>query len=259
MELDRSTKSRWGHYFPFVGILVGLLALTGCGKNDGEEGDGIGNKPQDTFYIVTAEAGAGGGISPASQQVKSGTAATLQISLNTGYKIAAVTGCNGTLNGNTYSTGLVTANCAVNASFEKLSYLITAKNRVGGEVKPASQQVEYGDVASFQLSVANGYRLESISGCGGVLKGTIYETAAVTAPCEILPVFVPLVLTGPVNGAAEGASAALGGEAYFTSDSAGFIPALGHEASPDKAIPTGIQLPFGLFDFTAAGIPEGGK
>ncbi|WP_156033363.1 BACON domain-containing protein [Candidatus Magnetobacterium casense] len=36
---------------------------------------------------------------------------------NTGYSIGSVTGCGGSLSGNTYTTGAITANCTVTATF----------------------------------------------------------------------------------------------------------------------------------------------
>src|SRR5690606_3072679 len=43
-----------------------------------------------------------------------------------GFAIASVTGCNGTLSGNTFTTGPVTAACAVTATFSLNQYEVTA-------------------------------------------------------------------------------------------------------------------------------------
>ncbi|MBZ4192694.1 MAG: putative Ig domain-containing protein [Candidatus Contendobacter sp.] len=68
-------------------------------------------------HTVTGSAGTGGLISPTSQPVGHGDRATLTVSTHEGYAIATVTGCNGTLSGTTYTTGAITADCAVSASF----------------------------------------------------------------------------------------------------------------------------------------------
>jgi hypothetical protein len=70
-------------------------------------------------YTVTASAGTGGSISPATASVDHGTTTAFTVTPQSDYFIASVTGCGGSLNGNTYTTGAVTAVCAVNASFLK--------------------------------------------------------------------------------------------------------------------------------------------
>lgn len=67
-------------------------------------------------YTVTANAGAGGTVSPASQGVASGGTASFSAAPSAGYS-AAISGCGGTQSGNNFTTGPVTANCTVTASF----------------------------------------------------------------------------------------------------------------------------------------------
>ena len=69
-------------------------------------------------YTVTPSAGTGGTISPSgAQTVNHGGTTSFTVSPSPGYTIASVTGCNGNLNGNTYTTAAVTGTCAVSASF----------------------------------------------------------------------------------------------------------------------------------------------
>ncbi|MES0336206.1 MAG: FG-GAP-like repeat-containing protein [Candidatus Magnetobacterium sp. LHC-1] len=70
-----------------------------------------------TTYTVTATAGTGGAITPSTQTVASGATTTFTVTPNTGYSIASVTGCGGSLSGNTYTTGAITADCTVTATF----------------------------------------------------------------------------------------------------------------------------------------------
>lgn len=92
-------------------ILIGsALWLVGCGGGGGESDDGR--------IAVTATAGEGGTISPATQRVTKGSQATLTVNPSSIYDIQSVTGCGGTLNGTTYQTGAVNADCAIAASFK---------------------------------------------------------------------------------------------------------------------------------------------
>ncbi len=67
-------------------------------------------------YSVAATAGPNGSISPASRTVTAGNTTTFTVTPNTGYT-SLVSGCGGSLAGNTYTTGPINAECAVLASF----------------------------------------------------------------------------------------------------------------------------------------------
>ncbi|HLP86875.1 MAG TPA: LamG-like jellyroll fold domain-containing protein, partial [Candidatus Paceibacterota bacterium] len=68
-------------------------------------------------YTVTGTAGANGSISPATRTVNHGSTTTFTVTPNSGYNISSVTGCSGSLVGNTYTTGAITSACTVTASF----------------------------------------------------------------------------------------------------------------------------------------------
>lgn len=101
-------------------FLLGCISITivGCGGGGGGSSAPESQKPSVTTYTVSAVAGEGGSVSPASQSVESGNNATITVTPDSGYLIAAVSGCNGTLDGTTYTTGAVTADCSVEASFK---------------------------------------------------------------------------------------------------------------------------------------------
>lgn len=86
-----------------------VLLTAGCGGG-GDNGDGR--------IAVSASAGEGGTISPASQRIAKGAQATLTVQADAIYNIQSVNGCGGVLEGNTYRTGAVNADCAVTASFQ---------------------------------------------------------------------------------------------------------------------------------------------
>ena len=73
------------------------------------------------LHAVTATAGAGGSINPAGTvNVAQGQAGSFTVTPAAGYRIAAVTGCGGTLAGSVYTTAAVTGACTVQARFETL-------------------------------------------------------------------------------------------------------------------------------------------
>ena len=69
-------------------------------------------------YTVTVETSTGGEVTPVTTQFTHGTSASFSIVPSAGYSIASVTGCGGTLDGNTYTTSAMTGGCAVVATFE---------------------------------------------------------------------------------------------------------------------------------------------
>ena len=82
-------------------------------------------------YTVSATAGAHGTVFPTSQTViGDNKTTTVTVTPNAGYK-ASASGCNGALSGTTYTTGVITANCTVSATFDPaLTFTGTASSPV---------------------------------------------------------------------------------------------------------------------------------
>ena len=75
-------------------------------------------------FTVSPSAGANGGITPAtSQTVDAGKSFSFTVIPSAGYQIAGVTGCGGTLSGDTYTTAGAVGNCTVSASFVAIPIL----------------------------------------------------------------------------------------------------------------------------------------
>ena len=172
----------------------GILSVTGCnGTLNGNiytTSEVTANcEVQASFsvdsYTVSASAGEGGTVNPATQSVNHGNSAQITITASEGYSIDAVTGCSGSLNGNTYTTGAVTANCQVQASFSINSYTVSASAGEGGTVNPATQNVNHGSSAQITITPNEGYSIDAVTGCSGSLSGNIYTTGAVTANCQV--------------------------------------------------------------------------
>ena len=110
-------------------------------------------------HTVTASAGSNGSISPASRSVVQGSTTSFTVTANNGYVINAVTGCNGSLSGSTFTTGVVNSPCTVTASFKSMIpslqviYLhtdalgsVVAETDANGNVIKRSEYKPFGEV-----------------------------------------------------------------------------------------------------------------
>jgi alpha-tubulin suppressor-like RCC1 family protein len=90
-------------------------------------------------FTVTSSAGSGGNINPPTPQAIYYNATTsFTVTASSGYDIASVTGCGGSLSGNTYTTGPITADCTVTASFNVIPYVRILETLVSyGLLQPA--------------------------------------------------------------------------------------------------------------------------
>ncbi len=155
-------------------------------------------EPEPVTHAVSASAGNGGSIEPASQEIVDGNTATLTVAPNSGYTINSVSGCAGSLSGTTYTTGPVTADCAVTASFSAIytpppSYTVSTSAGTGGSISPTSSTVTSGNTTAFTVTPDDGYEIDTVGGdCGGSLSGSIYTTGAITGNCTVSASFVAL-------------------------------------------------------------------
>lgn len=94
----------------------------------------------------------------------------------------------------------VTADHAVSATFAPDTHLVTSQTSGNGSVAPAAAQtLTYGETATFTIMPNAGYRIASVSGCGGTLNGSTYTTAGITSDCTVSVEFV--AITYSVSGA----------------------------------------------------------
>ncbi len=94
------------------------------------------------------------------------------------------------------ASGGTTATCAATIK----TWTVTATPASGGSISPTSQTVDSGASTMLAVSPAAGYRITSVSGCGGTLNGNDYTTAAIIADCAITAVFsVAPAPSAPVN------------------------------------------------------------
>ena len=141
-------------------------------------------------YTVTATAGSGGTIAPASRLVTHGSTTTFTVTPNTGYTAVMGGTCGGTLVGTTYTTIAITAPCTVTAAFTLNTYAVTPSAGANGTISPATPQtVNHGSTTAFTVTPNTGYTAVMDGTCGGTLVGTTYTTIAITAPCTVTAAF----------------------------------------------------------------------
>lgn len=136
-------------------------------------------------FAVGANAGPHGTVAPTTQSVPLNQIATVTVTPDTGYHVAQMTGCGGTLVGDLYTTAEITGDCTIDASFAIDTFTISAGAGPNGAIVPATQSVDYGAQATLNVAPDSGYRVDSVSGCGGTLSGDLYTTAPATADCAI--------------------------------------------------------------------------
>ncbi|HAS80962.1 TPA: hypothetical protein DD445_02045 [Candidatus Nomurabacteria bacterium] len=148
----------------------------------------ITNQP--TTYTVSANAGTGGYVSQSSITVNSGSTATFTVTAYSGYAISSVSGCNGTLNGNTYTTGPVYASCSVYASFtanqitQNPSVTLTAgSTNVTSGNSTYITWTPYNATSCVASGGSNGWvDYKSING-GSFSTGALYNTTTYSITC----------------------------------------------------------------------------
>ena len=130
--------------------------------------------PPASTYTVTATAGAGGNISPSSTTVTSGQTTNFSVTPFSGYTINSVTGCNGNLNGNTYTTGPITSNCPVYASFTANPII----NNPTVTLTANPQNINSGDTSN--LTWSSNYATSCSASWTRIYSGTLNGTAPVS-------------------------------------------------------------------------------
>src|SRR5690606_7699923 len=138
----------------------------------------------------TAGSDGNGAVTPASSSITHGQRTTFTLTPDVGYHIDAVSGCDGTLDDDQYTTGIITDACAVTARFAVNQYPVTATGTAHGAIVPGIASVDHGQSATFTLTPETGHSIAAVSGCDGTLNGNEYTTGAVTGACAVSASFV---------------------------------------------------------------------
>jgi uncharacterized repeat protein (TIGR01451 family) len=100
-------------------------------------------------HVVTPVAGPNGAIVPSTPQtVTEGSTIAFTVTPNSGFQIDTVTGCGGSLAGNTYTTAPITADCTVNASFEAIPEVTVT-------LDDGRAYAGYGQTVTYTLTITN--------------------------------------------------------------------------------------------------------
>jgi hypothetical protein len=193
------------------------------------------------YFTVTPAAGANGSISPSTKQnvIYNGTA-SFTVTPNSGYHISSVTGCGGTLAGNTYTTGPITVDCTVTASFAPgpATYTVTPSAGANGSISPSTKQVvPYNSVISFTVTPNPGYRIASVTGCGGTLDEDTYTTGLITVDCTVTATFAIYDVVRRVSGVTY---------TYYSTLQAAYDPASNGDIIQSQALSFSESLIFDL-------------
>jgi 6-phosphogluconolactonase (cycloisomerase 2 family) len=166
-------------------------------------------------FTVTPLVWAHGSLSPSNPQtVNYGNTTAFTVTPDTGYHISTVTGCGGSLVGNIYTTGAITADCTVTASFAITTFTITASAGANGSIAPSGAvTVNSGASQSFTITPNTGYRVADVlvdgSSVGAVTSFTFTNVIAnhtIAASFTINPFTVTVQGAGNGNGTVTGGS-----------------------------------------------------
>lgn len=152
-------------------------------------------------YSIYTKVGSNGSVSPTGATIYQGSKGTFTLNPSSGYT-PVVTGCGGTLSGNTYTTSSITSNCTVSATFKPntvtypdptpaptpIYYSVYTSAGPNGSIYPNGASVLSGSKGAFTISPNSGYT-PSVTGCGGTLSGNTYTTAAATSNCTVSATF----------------------------------------------------------------------
>jgi streptogramin lyase len=144
--------------------------------------------------LVIPSAGPGGTISPdGPQKAAPGETVSFIIMPDAGYGISSVSGCGGTLSGNTYTTGPATADCTVSVTFAP-AYKIagTVKNASGVPMQGVTMTLSGGAIGTITTTTnsSGSYKFR------GLVNGTYTIT-----PGKMGKIFTPDSRTETINGA----------------------------------------------------------
>lgn len=141
-------------------------------------------------FTATPTAGEGGRIEPPIPQGgNAGDVLSFTIVPDEGFGIGSVTGCDGSLNGSTYLTGPLSADCEIVVAFagDVETFTVTASAGPGGSIEPdGPQSVTEGETVSFLLLPQPEHVIADVGGtCGGELADDVYTTEPVMADCTV--------------------------------------------------------------------------
>ncbi|MCC5862192.1 MAG: S8 family serine peptidase [Gammaproteobacteria bacterium] len=171
-----------------LGVSV-LLLLGGCGGG----GDSTPAGPPPDISVSVATSGDGeGSVTPGNTSVPRGQTLSFTLDAAESSELISVTGCGGTLQGNTYTTGPINSACSVQVRFDLRRYevsIATTGNGEGSVNPPGTTQVAHGQRLTLELDPAISSLIAGAEGCDGAIEEATFTTGPVTAACDITVTF----------------------------------------------------------------------
>lgn len=187
-------KMKNGKFLKLLVSSLASMALLGCGgdsKHQSIENPDTGSEDiQDkSAVIIHATASKGGTVTPTSLNVREGDQATFTISIDDGYYIAEVLGCEGQLVDGEYKIDTVKSSCNVDVIISPKQYLVRSKIIGTGSIYPNERILSHGETSTFDINPNIDSNLESITGCNGKLDKFKYTIDNIKAECTIVANF----------------------------------------------------------------------
>lgn len=165
-----------------VVVLIACVLVSACGGG-GDSSDG-------PMHLVTTSTNEGGTLTLAQSQVADRHTTTASLTIDPHYQLTTISGCGGKLSGDVFYTGVILADCNINASFKPKSYSLSVATAVGGTGMTTTPTVVYNEVGRVTLTADSGYHIKAAtSNCGGSLAVNTFTTDKVTENCLVQPVF----------------------------------------------------------------------
>ncbi|MGB5395976.1 MAG: right-handed parallel beta-helix repeat-containing protein, partial [Gammaproteobacteria bacterium] len=157
-----------------VALTLGLAACGGGGSSDGGT-PGVGT----VSFTVSTSAVTNGAISPSSISVNENSSTSFTVTPDAGFLIDAISGCGGSLVGNIYTTGAVTADCTVTVSF--IARVIQTLNPVTEMFSNAAKWNDYAPGSQWSTATNTACTAASDSAC---IHGGEHRMVLVTGKTE---------------------------------------------------------------------------
>ncbi len=146
--------------------------------------------------MTASVSGGNGTIAPPSQiGLNSGSPATLTVVPALGYQVQSVVGDTCSVSqtlGATWTTGAITSNCTITATF--IATFTVNASVVGGNgtITPPPQSVNLGAAAAFTVTPSAGFLVQSVVGDTCTVtqtSGTTWTSSAIGADCNVVAIF----------------------------------------------------------------------
>lgn len=163
-------------------VIVGLFGIMGSGGGSDDSGE---TQPTPQQIPITTSLSVGGTISPSSANITANTTTSFTITVDEGYTLGSISGCNGTLSNNVYTTGQVAASCNISVDFTYINKppTVNVGNDIGVEVlsavtlSPTASDPEDNDL-TFNWSQLSGPAVELNTQDNGTLTFMAPDVAA---------------------------------------------------------------------------------